>query len=403
MDDAPRVLSWNLTKRCNLRCAHCYLSAGEAEQGELSTEEALAVVEQAARAGTELLILSGGEPLMRQDIVQIAAHASALGVNVVLGTNGTLLTDEKVRRIREAGVQGVGISLDSVDREKHDTFRGVPGARARAVTGIRRCVAAGLPVLVQATVTPWNYHEIPDLMRFAADLGAAGFTLYFLVCTGRGETLTDITPDQYEAALACLVAAQGRYPGMMLRAKCAPQVYRVAVREGSVLAGSAGCLAGISYGRITPEGDVTPCPYLPLPVGNVQRTELADIWANSPVLQQLRAPTLSGRCGSCEFARQCGGCRARVYATAGDLWGEDPFCSYHPRGTPTPATTPLAWEDEATARIQRVPGFIRERVKAGVEGFARARGYPVITLGVLEEVLRSVGRPVPGRRPESAR
>lgn len=395
---APSVLSWNLTKRCNLRCAHCYLDAGEAGRGELSTEEALRVVEQCARAGTELLIISGGEPLMRKDLFQIAGHASSLGVAVVLGTNGTLITEETIRRIQEAGVQGLGVSLDSTDANKHDTFRGVTGAWARAVVGIHRSIKAGIPVLVQSTATPWNYHEIPDLISFAAGLGATGFTLYFLVCTGRGEKLTDITPAQYERALASLVDAQGKYPGMLLRAKCAPQLQRIARLAGSGLAASAGCLAGTHYGRITPEGDVTPCPYLPLTVGNVKHTELAQIWATSPLLRQFRSPPLGGRCGVCDYRKECGGCRARAYATTGDLWADDTFCGYQP--TPEIPAQPvssevasLTWHDEAIARLERVPGFIRGRVKAGVESFALAKGYRAVDLSVLEEVLHSVGHP----------
>lgn len=393
MEYAPRVLSWNLTKRCNLRCAHCYLDAGEAGRGELTTEEALGVVEQCARAGTELLIISGGEPLMRKDLFQIAGHASSLGVAVVLGTNGTLITERTIPQIRDAGVQGVGISLDSMHRERHDAFRGVTGAWAKAVFALHRCAKAGISVLVQSTVTPWNYHEIPDLIAFASGLGATGFLLYFLVCTGRGEALTDITPTQYEKALADLVEAQGKYPGMMIRAKCAPQLVRVAERNGSALMASAGCLAGNQYGRITPEGDVTPCPYLPLGAGNVRTTELVEIWAGSPLLRQFRNPVLGGRCGACEFRQECGGCRARVYAATGHLWGEDPFCRYQPSDSPRSALVPIVWEQEAVARLQGIPGFIRDRVKSGVEGYARSRGYVAVDLGVLEEVLQKVGRP----------
>lgn len=398
---APQILSWNLTNRCNLRCAHCYLDAAEAGAAELSTEEALGVVDQIARAGTEMLILSGGEPLMRKDLFQVARHAADQGLCVVLGTNGTLITHDTVQRIRDAGVQGVGISLDSHEASQHDAFRRVPGSWVRAVVGIGRCVAAGIPVLVQATATPWNYKDIPELIRFAAGLGARGFTLYFLVCTGRGEALTDITAEQYEESLAALVGAQGQYPGMIIRARCAPQVQRIAARTGSALTASAGCLAGKTYGRITPEGDVTPCPYLPQAVGNVRFMELSEIWATSPLLQQLRAPHLSGRCGLCEFRQQCGGCRARVYATTADLWGEDPFCRHQPKGQLQPEAASVVWDDEARARLERVPGFIRPKVKVGVEGFARSRGYTAVSMAVMDEVMRAVG--LTGRVASSSR
>lgn len=250
-------------------------------------------------------------------------------------------------------------------------------------------------MLVQMTVTPWNYHEIGGVISFASDLGATGFTLYFLVCTGRGEALTDITPRQYEEALASLLEAQREYPNMVLRARCAPQIYRLAYGKGSTLTGSAGCLAGTVYGRITPEGEVTPCPYLPIVVGNVRDTGLAELWAGSPVLHQLRDPNLGGRCGICEFRQQCGGCRARVYAVKGDLWAEDPFCDYQPTGSFSSQVAAIAWEEEAEARIQRVPGFIRGRVKGAVEEFARSRGHATVSLEVIEEVLRSVRPQLP--------
>lgn len=392
MEYAPRVLSWNLTQRCNLKCAHCYIRAGEAGQAELSAQEALEVVDQAAGAGTELLILSGGEPLLRRDIFEIAGYASSRGIAVVLGTNGILIRENTIRRLKEAGVQGVGISVDSLDPSKHDAFRGMPGALEKAVEGLRRCVAAGVPVLVQTTATPWNYQEIPDLLKFASGEGATGFTLYFLVCTGRGEALTDITPSEYEMALGFLLEGQERYPHMMVRARCAPHILRLAHQRGSPLMSSAGCLAGSLYGRIGPGGEVTPCPYLPTQAGNVRDTPLDEIWTSSPLLQQMRSPQLGGRCAICEFRNECGGCRARVYAASGQLWGEDRFCNYNPKGGTLAAALPVQWEDAAAARLQKVPGFIRERVRAGVEGYARSRGHERVTLAVMEEVLRSVGR-----------
>lgn len=391
MEYAPRILSWNLTSRCNLKCPHCYLSAGDAAQRELSTHEALSVVDQASQAGTELLILSGGEPLMRRDLFQIVSCATSRGITVVLGTNGILLAESTVQRLKGAGVQGVGISVDSLDTSKHDAFRGMPRAWDRAVTGLRRCIAAGVPVLVQTTAMPWNYEEIPDLIRFASEEGAAGFVLYFLVCTGRGEALTGITPGQYEQALAFVLAAQDKYPHMMVRARCAPHILRMAQQRGSPLIGSAGCLAGSVYGRIGPEGEVTPCPYLPVQAGNVREVSLENIWANSALLQQMRSPQLAGRCGICEFRRDCGGCRARAYAVSGELWGEDPFCSYKPTNIIL-ETPEIAWDEEALLRLHKIPGFIQERVKRGVEGYARSRGYAEIDVRVMMEVLGAVGR-----------
>lgn len=327
----PEIVSWNTTKRCNLRCSHCYLSAGGGSPAELSFEEGCHLLDQLADAGTKMLILTGGEPLMRRDIVELAAHASSRGLLVVLGTNGMLLTASRAGELKVAGVAGVGISLDSLDSEKHDAFRGVRSAWEGAVRGIRLCVAEGLPVLLQMTVLPWNYSEVADMMEFAHREGATGFNLYFLVCTGRGEELSDITPAQYEQALASLVEAQQLYPQMMVRARCAPQVSRMASQQRSALIGSAGCLAARQYCRITPEGDVTPCPYLPLVAGNVRQQPFIDIWRTADPLRRLRDGALAGRCGVCDFRQVCGGCRARAFALTGDLLGEDPWCAYQPQ------------------------------------------------------------------------
>ncbi|MBI4213400.1 MAG: radical SAM protein [Chloroflexi bacterium] len=396
----PEIVSWNTTGRCNLRCSHCYLKAGEPGLGELSREEGRQLIDQLVAAGTKLLILTGGEPLMRRDIVQLAAHASSKGLLVVLGTNGMLLSPRLVRELKEAGVAGAGISLDSLNPQKHDGFRGVPGAWKGAVRGIRKSVAQKLPVLVQMTVLPWNYSEVTDMISFAHREGATGFTLYFLVCTGRGEQLTDISPEQYEQALAALVEAQQQFPDMMIRARCAPQISRVAAHQGSALTGNAGCLAARQYCRVTPEGEVTPCPYLPVVAGSIRRQRFADIWQGSLALENLRTGTIRGRCGACDFREMCGGCRARAFALAGDVLAEDPWCAYQPSASTSPrADGPLTWTPEAEERLQRIPPFVRQRVKAAVGMYAAANHEQVVTLAVMTATLRSLGRTMPFRRP----
>jgi AdoMet-dependent heme synthase len=395
----PELVSWNTTQRCNLRCSHCYLAAGKPAAAELTVEEGCRLIDQLADAGTQMLILTGGEPLLRRDLTELAAHASFRGLLVVLGTNGMLITSARARRLKEAGIAGVGISLDSVQPELHDGFRGVPGAWRGAVRGIRACVAEGLPVLVQMTVLPWNFEEVGDLIELADREGATGFTLYFLVCTGRGETLSDITPEQYEQALGSLAAAQERYPRMMVRARCAPQISRIAARQDSALVGNAGCLAARQYCRITPDGRVTPCPYLPLSAGSVRERPFADIWQNAPLFQRLRGGTLTGRCGDCEFRELCGGCRARAFALGGDLLGEDPWCAYQPpeRVAP-PDDAALVWTAEAKERLQRIPPFVRDRVKLAVERHARVGGTTEVTGAELTASFETLGRKLPFRR-----
>ncbi len=393
MSYKPTVISWNITQTCNLRCPHCYLAAGAPASHELSTTEGFELIDQLKALGTHLLILTGGEPLMRRDLFTLARYAAERGLMVVLGTNGTLLNEKTAEKLKASGVQGVGVSLDSLDPEKHDAFRGLRGAWRKAVRAIEICMQQGLEVAVQTSVLPMNYAEISRLLDFAYQKGVWAFNAYFLVCTGRGERLTDITPQQYEALLNSLIEAQARYPKMLVRAKCAPHVKRLSYKRlsdgepkgGIGLLTSAGCPGGTSYLRIGPEGDVTPCPYLPFVLGNVRHATLREIWENSEILRKLRAFEFQGRCGICEFKKLCAGCRPRAFALTGNLLGEDPWCTYQTDGRGERPFTPL-WTPEALARIERIPPFIRERVKQGVEAYARARGLEQITSELLKEL-----------------
>ncbi len=408
----PALISWNVTHRCNLRCAHCYLDAGTLTRGgadELSTNEGLTLVGQIAEfAPGTMLVLSGGEPLLRPDLLQLARYAAHRGLMVVVGTNGILLDDMLVGELMDCGVRGVGISLDSLDAERHDDFRGAPGAWERTRRGIAACYRQGLAFQIQTTVTTANYDEIPDLITFAAQQGALAFNLFFLVCTGRGQSLTDITPTQYEDLLSRLAKSGGkqtcpepwRRDGMMVRARCAPHLRRLAYQHDPtsplLIEDGSRCLAGVTYCRITPEGQVTPCPYMPIRVGHVREQSFAGIWRDAPIFHDLRNPILKSRCGRCEFATLCGGCRARAYATTGDYLEEDPWCAYQPgsdrrwfdRAHHKPPTTArrVVWSEEAAARLEKVPLFLRNMVRRGVEAYAREKGLPVITPAIMSEL-----------------
>ncbi len=407
LENRPQVVSWNVTQACNLRCPHCYLGAAKRAAHELSTAEALSLIDELAALGAELLILTGGEPLLRRDLLALARRASGRGLMVVLGSNGTLLDAHAARALKQSGVRGVGISVDSLDPEKHDAFRGVRGAWKKALHAIDACLAEGLEVALQTSVLPMNHEEVPRIAEFAREKGVLAFNAYFLVCTGRGEKLTDITPGEHEALLEKLIAVQARHSGeqdrFMVRAKCAPHVKRLAcegLRRGDLgaaaavmLLAGAGCPAGRSYLRIGPEGDVTPCPYLPVALGNVRRQALREIWQHAEPLQKLRRLELRGRCGACEFKEQCGGCRARALATGGDLFGEDPWCTHQPaRRAVVPGRSAVVWNPEALARIAKVPPFIRSRVMQGVEAYAGARGITSITPELLAEVRAAFAR-----------
>jgi len=402
--ERPSLVSWNLTAACNLRCPHCYLDAGKRRSDELDTAEALRVVEELADAGVEMLVLTGGEPLLRPDLEELARRASARGILVVLGSNGVLLDEARAHRLAAAGIRGVALSLDATEAARHDAFRGVAGAWAATMRALDACRQAGLETIVQTTLKSDNLGELDELVALARSKGAQAFNAYFLVCTGRAEGLTDLTPEQYETAITALVDAQRGLAGdIMLRAKCAPHAARVASERGVPLAGSSGCIAGRSYVRIGPTGEITPCPYMPVVVGNVRDASVADVWADAPLFATLRARALGGRCGRCEHAEVCGGCRARALAATGDVTAEDPWCRYDPPPDARERIVAVGWTPEALERLERVPGFIRERMRLGLEAHARARGLTMVTGALMSEVRRHAGgHPPSGSRGSDA-
>lgn len=408
MEFRPDVISWNLTKRCHLNCAHCYLDADfrrGARADELITRECLDIIDQIAEVNPNaLLILTGGEPLLRRDLFDIAGHASHRGFLVVVATTGTLLTPEVTRRIVAAGIRGASISLHSLRPGAHDAFTRVPGSWQGAVRGAEFLHEANLPFVLQTSAMSWNAEEIPALVDFAARLGARVFDLYVLVCTGRGQGMTDISPAQHEALLVRLYELQKIHEGRMsIGARCAPQykriVYQADPQSPHLRAYTGGCPAGTHYCRITPSGDLTPCPYIPLRVGNLKAQRFAHLWQEAPLLRQLRdRGQLSGRCGRCEFRILCSGCRARAYAEWQDYLAEDSACPYEPGehgGEPIvldqaftfglAANRTLPWTTAAQARLESVPTFARGMVTKGVERYARERGYTAITPEVLTE------------------
>ena len=327
------IVSWNTTNACNMYCDHCYRDAGCKAEEELSTVEAKTLLEQIARAGFKIMIFSGGEPLMRPDIVELVAYAASLGLRPVFGTNGTLITLEMAQKLKAAGAMGMGISLDSMDREKHNKFRKFPGAWEGAVQGMRNCRAAGLPFQIHTTVMEWNNHELEDLTDFAVAEGAVAHHFFFLVPTGRAKTIEaeSLRAEAYEDTLTRIMKKQQEVE-IELKPTCAPQFLRIAAQMGLKTRFRRGCLAGTAYCIISPRGKVQPCAYLNMELGDVRQTPFDEIWKNSEVLNKLRTLEYSGGCGSCEYKRACGGCRARAaYYHEGDYMAEEPWCLYHGR------------------------------------------------------------------------
>ena len=327
------IISWNTTNACNMFCDHCYRDAGCKAEEELSTQEAKKLLDEIARAGFKIMIFSGGEPMLRPDIVELVQHATSLGLRSVFGTNGTLITPERARELKAAGTMGVGISLDSMDQAKHDEFRRFKGAWEGAVRGMKNCREAGLAFQIHTTVMDWNNHELEAITDFAVELGAVAHHFFFLVPTGRAKTIEQesLRAEQYEETLTRIMKKQQEVK-IELKPTCAPQFMRIAAQMGMKLRFGRGCLAGTSYCIISPRGKVQPCAYLNMELGDVRKTPFDEIWRNDEVLNRLRTLEYSGGCGTCEFKKVCGGCRARAaYYNNGDYMAEEPWCLYHGR------------------------------------------------------------------------
>jgi radical SAM protein with 4Fe4S-binding SPASM domain len=461
--ERPYVISWNLTYRCNLACEHCYLDAGGtplvgtesfADRSELGTEDCFRVIDEIAAFAPECLtILTGGEPLLRRDILEIVRRAAERGLWVVVGTNGVRISENVARRLAEAGARGLSLSLDALDPDRHDRFRKVRGAWENTVQGAGILGRAGLPFIVQTTAGSHNAGELEAIADFAHErLGARVWNLYFLVPTGRGQFVSDMTAAQYDDVLTSLYRIQRKYDRRMLvNAKCAPHYIKTLLESASVQGegaegspaerdprahasgggasraqngadglfnirtysgGAGGCPAGTHYMGIRPNGDVTPCPYLPVFAGSLRTATLSDLWSSSALFNDVRRrAALEGRCGACEMSAQCGGCRARAYGMTGDLMAEDPLCTHTPgrfAGSPLltiergsgsfpafasrtlqyglePATT-IAWDDAASERMKKIPAFVRGMVVKAVEDSCRRNGIGRVTIEELEKI-----------------
>lgn len=397
------LLAINLTRRCNLNCSHCYLDAETLQhggEGELSTDEVKQLLDEVATRSTDtMVVLTGGEPLLRRDLEQLVEHGSGLGLSIVIGTNGVLLTEKRVTSLKAAGAMGAGISVDSLNPSFHDQFRGCPGSWEKTLAGMDACRRHGLPFQVHFSITEGNADEIDGMVEFAKSVGAHLLNIFFLVCTGRGEKMSDITPMRYEQALLQIIEAQQKHPELMIRARCAPHYKRISYQndpnsqvtraEGYE---GGGCIAGTHYCRVTPEGGVTACPYIPDEEGNIRQQDFLSIWDESKTFEQLRNPALIGKCGQCEYQILCGGCRARPKALGDGLMDTDPWCSYHPQQgaviQPLDMTQKqeICWTAEAERRLGRVPGFLRKMVKKRAENHVLEYELSEVTSEVLTEL-----------------
>lgn len=353
MKDALRLVFWELTARCNLTCKHCRAEAQDHfVAGELSTEEILSVARDIRECADPIMILTGGEPLVREDIFDIASECSTMFSRVALATNGTLVDDAVAAKIVASGIQKASISLDGSCAATHDEFRGLSGSFDAALRGFDAMRAAGLPVQVNVTVARHNLHELEDILKLAVDHGSDAFHVFVLVPVGCGAEISDdvrLSPEEMDTVLRWLFDKSIELRDKLhIKATCAPQYYRImheaARKEGIELrsqshgmhAMTRGCLAGSAVCFISRTGDVQPCGYLPVKVGNVRETKFGEIWQESSEFNALRNPSeLKGKCGSCGYRKLCAGCRARAYADTTDFLEEDPDCLYIPENAAT--------------------------------------------------------------------
>ncbi len=376
---SPRLIFWETTAGCNLACIHCrrITVADQLMPQDLTTAEAFDLIDQIASFGSPIFVLSGGEPLFRPDIFDIARHATDAGLIVALATNGTLINADVARKIKDSGVKRVSVSFDGADAPTHDIFRG-PGAFDAAMRGIGHLRDVGLPFQINTTVARHNAHQMPETLALAKEIGAVALHLFLLVPVGCGVEIApdqQILPDEYEAVLNWMYDAEME-GGIELKATCAPHYFRIArqrqaeerrngiVRErpssmhrqqhgGNTATGghpgghpgsnghghgrhamnamTKGCLAGTGVTFVSHRGEVFPCGYLPVEAGHIRRQGFQDIWENSPLFAELRdVELLGGKCGVCEFKKLCSGCRARSFGMTGDYLAEEPFCTYEP-------------------------------------------------------------------------
>jgi radical SAM protein with 4Fe4S-binding SPASM domain len=362
-EHVPRVIAWETTRRCALRCKHCRGSARDEDYGgELSTDECLKVIDSIAAFSKPILILTGGEPMARDDIYTLARHASDAGLRVVMAPCGHLITPETARKLKDVGVMAISISIDGATPEAHDAFRGVPGAYERTIQGLQHAIDAGIPFQINTTITKQNVDDLPAIHDLAVRLGAAKFDVFFLVPTGRGSALRDLalSPAESEAALKW-VLEKSRTSPMSIKITCAPHSVRIWDELGGGTSSQAipavgghpgghpggppgghgrppmspatGCMAGDGFVFISHTGILQPCGFLDVASGDLRSVDLdfQRAYRESTVFGALwDKGGYEGKCGACEFLETCGGCRARAFAKTGDFLSAEPGCSYVP-------------------------------------------------------------------------
>ena len=348
---SPLIVIWNFTQACNLNCRHCYQNAGPKAHNELTLDEKLYVIDQLADNDVPMLAFSGGEPLVSPDFWPVAQYAATKKFHISIATNGTLLTPETVDRLADTGIDYVEVSIDSVHPEKHDTFRGGEGYWQRSVTGLKNLTRnKRLRASMASTITQLNYDELEDLISMAKDLGADYFYIFNFIPTGRGKDIVDLdlTPEQREKMIEFMYRHLNE--GQIQVMGTVPQYGRECIQhymEGGLIATGhygasnnvatrivakyiGGCAVGRCMLAIQPNGDLTPCVFMPIVFGNLRDKPLKRLWRENDILGKFSdRSTFGGNCGKCDWQFYCGGCRARAYGYFDDVKAADPGCVYN--------------------------------------------------------------------------
>ncbi|MDG5789509.1 radical SAM protein [Evansella sp. AB-P1] len=345
-DYIPRVIFWELTEGCNLKCIHCRATAQPIRANdELTTEQAFKVIDQISKLGNPIVILTGGEPLYRPDFFEIANYANTKGLTLAMASNGTLINSNIAKSIKQSGIRRVAISFDGPNASIHDQFRGLPGSFEDAIRGAKAVQDQGIELQFNTTITKHNVNKIEQMLQLAQTHNVHALHLFMLVPVGCGVEIVEnnmLTAEEYENVLGWFYD-RSREVDFEIRATCAPHYYRI-MREKAkengeritrnshgMAAVTKGCLAGTGVFFLSHKGKVRPCGYLPLEAGDILKQPLQDIWDYSPLFQTLRNnEMLEGKCAICEYVNVCSGCRARAYYETGNMMTDEPYCTYEP-------------------------------------------------------------------------
>ncbi|MFQ5560410.1 MAG: radical SAM protein [Nitrospinota bacterium] len=439
----PRLIFWETTKKCNLSCQHCRaIPEEELSKGELTTEEAYDFFDQVAEFSNPIMVLSGGEPLYRDDIFDLAAYGRKKGLRMSLATNGTMIDEAMAKKIADIGFARVSISFDGSNAKTHDTFRAIPGSFDQATRGMKLLTQNGVSTQINTTIAKHNYKELPDILNMALDLKVDALHTFLLVPVGCGVDIAKdqmVSSEEYEKILHWFYD-KSKDVDIDLKATCAPHYFRVRTerileekkagkkhapfiphgtklkaghvdkvttfKDGTSAKGQGlsamtkGCLAATGICFVSNLGQVFPCGYLPVMAGDLRKTPFKEIWDSGPVFQDLRKPALlKGKCGVCEYVHICEGCRARAYGTTGDYLDEEPFCVYVPEGAErkdevekahmeaetTVSGLVLEWDEEAKRAVSGIPSFVRGKAIRKIEEYARKQGVSSVDIDIVRQ------------------